>query len=125
MATGRLLIVDDDDTVGQILVAGAAQCGFEARLCTTPGALAAVLPAWAPTHLSIDLSLDLPGATPEALLQQVSDSGARPRVIVCSGANRGAIEAALGLASALGLPVAGALPKPFRIAALRALLLAP
>lgn len=122
MAAGRLLIVDDDDTVGQILMAAAAQCGFEARLCATLADVSAALSTWAPTHVSLDLSL--PTATPVQLLQQIAAAGARPAIIVCSGAGAADQAAVLDQARALGLPVTGALSKPFRIAALRSLLAA-
>lgn len=123
MGTGRLLVLDDDATVGQIVVAGAQVSGFEARLCeTVPGFLAA-LADWAPTHLAIDLTL--PGTSGTEVLRHVADAGSRARIIICSGAGTADLETALQAARDLGLPTAGVLPKPFRLAGLRALLSDP
>lgn len=123
MGTARLLVLDDDATVGQIVVAGAQASGFEARLCeTVPGFLAA-LADWAPTHLAIDLTL--PGTSGTEVLRHVADAGSRARIIICSGAGTADLETALQAARDLGLPTAGVLPKPFRLAGLRALLSDP
>jgi DNA-binding response OmpR family regulator len=120
MGAGRLLVLDDDATVGQILVAGAQASGFEARLCDTVPAFLAALDDWAPTHLAIDLTL--PGSSGVQVLQQVAQAGCRARIIVCSGSGAEELEAALEAARRLGLATAGVLPKPFRLAGLRALL---
>ncbi|MFN0186263.1 MAG: hypothetical protein ACKVQR_20810, partial [Aquabacterium sp.] len=61
MARGRLLILDDDPTLGQTLMLGAQTCGFEGRWCDEPDAFIDMLGAWAPTHLAIDLTL--PGSS--------------------------------------------------------------
>ncbi len=123
MTTGRLLILDDDATVGQTLLAGAQACGFEGRLCATPEAFAAEVQAWPPTHVAIDLHLA--GGNARQTLHELAALSCGATVIVCSGAGADEIEAALAQARALGLPTAGALAKPFRLAALRALLTGP
>lgn len=123
MAQGRLLILDDDDTVGQILLMSAQASGFEARLFGEPEAFHDAIGSWAPTHLAIDLTL--PGTTGAQVLRRVADVGCRARIIVCSGADRHELEAALQLARELGLATAGVLPKPFHLAGLRELLAAP
>jgi ActR/RegA family two-component response regulator len=61
MAGGRLLILDDDPTVGQILLMSAQASGFEARLCLEVQPFLEALGPWMPTHLAIDLTL--PGTT--------------------------------------------------------------
>lgn len=120
MESGRLLVLDDDDTVGQILCLGAQAAGFEARLCLTVEAFLQALGPWAPTHVSVDLTL--PGSSGSAVLQALAAAGCPARVIVCSGAGGGALQQALDEARALGLAVAGALEKPFAMARLRELL---
>lgn len=123
MTGGRLLVLDDDATVGQILVLGAQTSGFEARLCATVPAFLGALLDWAPTHLAIDLTL--PGSSGVEVLHRVAEAGSRARIIICSGAGREELDAALNAARGLGLTTAGALCKPFRLAELRALLAAP
>lgn len=138
MARERLLILDDDAAVGQILALMGQTCGCDTRWCETPAEFLQTLADWAPTHLAIDLSLaDTSGVE---VLRQVavverpaphgadlaapggSGAGGLPQVIVCSGAGRSELDAALQECQALGLRVAGALPKPFRLAQVRSLL---
>lgn len=120
MAQGRLLVLDDDVTVGQILVMAAQSAGFEARWCEDLPALLAELGGWVPTHVSLDLCL--PQANTEQVLQCLADMACQAKVIVCSGAAPADLQAALALAGQLGLPTAGVLQKPFRLAELRRLL---
>jgi DNA-binding response OmpR family regulator len=132
MAVGRLLVLDDDPSVGRILVAAAEAAGFEARLCAAVEPFFAELASWAPTHAAVDLTL--PGTTGVEVLGRVAEvteaakvsagegSARRPRIIIFSGAGRAELDAALAEAARLGLDAAGVLPKPFRLAQLRALL---
>lgn len=123
MARGRLLVLDDDATVGQILVMAAQSAGFEARWCEDLPGFVDGLGQWAPTHVCLDLRL--PQVSPEQVLQSLADAGCLARVIVCSGAAPADLQAALALAHQLGLPTAGVLAKPFRLAELRRLLELP
>ncbi|GAP36484.1 response regulator [Piscinibacter sakaiensis] len=119
-AAGRLLILDDEPTVAQVLGAMARVCGVDSRHAATVEAFLAAAADWAPTHVAIDLML--PGAHGEDVLRQLAATGCPARVLVCSGAGPAELQAALATAQALGLPVAGVLAKPFTLAALRALL---
>jgi len=121
MAQGRLLVLDDDMTVAQILLMAAQGAGFEARWCEdVPGFIEAIR-TWDPTHVAVDLRM--PGTQPEQVMQLLADVQCRARIIVCSGAAPVDLQAALAQAQALGLQVAGALAKPFRLVELRALLI--
>jgi DNA-binding response OmpR family regulator len=122
MAQARLLVLDDEATVGQILVMAAQAAGFEARCCEDLAGCVELLVAWEPSHLVLDLGI--PGTTPAQLMQALVDVRCQARVIVCSGAAPAELEAALALARQLGLRAAGVLSKPFRLAELRALLAA-
>lgn len=125
----RLLILDDDAAVGQILALMGQSCGFATHWCETPSEFLQSLAEWQPTHLAIDLSL--PGTTGVAVLgelahadavRRLADAGTPVRVIVCSGAGAAELDAAVLACHTLGLQAAGALPKPFRLAQVRALL---
>lgn len=118
--TGRLLILDDDATVAQVLGVMARACAFDSRHTEAVDDFVATAAAWAPTHVAVDLGL--PGTTAEAVLQRLAGSGCTARVLVCSGAGPAELQAALRHAQSLGLEVAGVLPKPFTLAALRGLL---
>ncbi|MBK7531017.1 response regulator [Piscinibacter sp.] len=123
MAGGRLLILDDDPTVGQILLMSAQASGFEARLCLEVQPFLEALGPWMPTHLAIDLTL--PGTTGIAVMRRVAAAGCRARIIICSGAGAAELDAALLEARSLGLPAPGVLAKPFRLAGVRELLADP
>ncbi len=117
---GRLLVLDDDAAIGQLLVLVAQRSGFEARLCAQAAEFLQALKDWLPSHLAIDLTLpDMPGLQ---VMQHVAAQGCRAWVIISSGAGAAEIEAALDHARALGLRTAGALPKPFSLNSMRALL---
>lgn len=120
MSQGRLLVLDDDVTVGQILVMAAQGVGFEARWCEEVPAFIEAIGAWDPTHVAVDLRM--PGVQPAQVMQCLADARCQARIIVCSGAAPVDLQAAQAQARALGLVVAGALAKPFRLAELRALL---
>lgn len=120
MGGGRLLVLDDDATVGQVLVAGAQSMGFEAKTYSEVPAFLDCVRSWGPTHLAIDLTL--PGASSSDVLRQVAQAGSRARIIICSGAERAELDSALEHARALGLTAVGALAKPYRLASLRQLL---
>lgn len=119
----RLLILDDDALVGQILAVAARSSGCEARLCTEVAEFLAALGPWAPSHLAVDLTL--PETSGIEVLRRVAQAGCTARVIICSGAGRNELDDALAEARALALPTAGVLGKPFTLASLRALLADP
>jgi DNA-binding response OmpR family regulator len=120
MPGGRLLILDDDPMVGQILAFVSKTVGFESRLTDQAARFFDELAAWSPTHVAIDLSMpDMPGAE---VMRRMAALGSRARVIIASGAGSGELAEALQAAHALGLDTAGALSKPFSPVALRALL---
>ena len=120
MSEGRLLILDDDPVVGQILVFVANGMGMATTLTDDPQRFLAALADWQPTHVAVDLRM--PRMSGPEVLRAMAATGSRARVIVTSGADVAELNAALRDAQALGLQTAGALPKPFKPQALRALL---
>jgi FixJ family two-component response regulator len=120
MAAGRLLILDDDPAVGQLLVFVAQSVGFESRLTMEATAFFADLAAWQPSHVAIDLTM--PGVGGLEVMRRMAALGSRAGVIISSGAGPEEVAAAMALARELGLVATGALPKPFSVQKLRALL---
>jgi DNA-binding response OmpR family regulator len=120
MSESRLLVLDDDATVAQIVVLGAQGAGASARWCADPAAFFAALDDWQPTHLAIDLNLGT--SSGQAVLEELARRRCSACVIVTSGDGLAAINAAVARGQALGLKMGGALPKPFALAQLRALL---
>ena len=120
MPSGRLLVLDDDPTVGLLVVIVAQSVGFDARLCEAPAAFFESVADWDPSHVAIDLNLPTLGGAD--VLRELARRSCPARVIIVSGAGRADIEAAADLSRTLGLATAGTLNKPFAVAALRALL---
>ena len=118
----RLLILDDDPAVGRILEMAARTAGAEARWCEEVDDFLAHVADWQPTHVAVDLLM--PGTSGEEVLKLLARAGCQARVIVSSGLGAQELDTVLDEARALGLRTAGALPKPFSLAAVRALLAA-
>lgn len=120
MPRGRLLVLDDDAAVGQILVMAAQGADFEARWCETAPSFFEALTDWAPTHVAIDLLM--PGTSGQDVMRRLAAEGCAARVIISSGSGSAELDAALAEARAGGLRTVGVLPKPFSLATLRAML---
>ena len=120
MEQGRLLVLDDDETVGRLLVMVAQSVGFEARWCELPQPFLAAVHDWSPTHVAVDLTM--PQMSGLEVIRALGGAGCKASVIVTSGAGRAETDAALQEAQRLGLRTAGTLAKPFSIKSLRALL---
>ena len=116
----RLLILDDDFEVGQTLQFIAAATGFEARHCSEPQRFFELVAEWQPSHIALDLIMPVMDGV--EVLGQLSQLGSRARIILVSGMSGRVLEAARRSAVEHGLDIAGALPKPFPPARLRALL---
>jgi CheY-like chemotaxis protein len=117
---GRLLVLDDDPFVGEVLGMAAQKLGFQSALTSKPRDFFSRVVQWQPSHVAIDLSM--PDMSGLQVLSRLAEIGCDARVIVTSGADPGQMQAALDRAHALGLNVVGLLPKPFSAPALRALL---
>lgn len=120
MTHGRLLILDDDPMVGQILLMAAKSAGFEARWFEAPGAFLDAAAEWGPTHVAVDLLM--PDVSGVEVLRCLAERGCRAAVIVSSGLGDSELRAALDEAQALGLRAAGVLAKPFSLSSVRELL---
>ncbi|MEO8523168.1 MAG: response regulator [Caldimonas sp.] len=119
-AGARLLILDDDPIVGKVLGRIAERIGFAVVLTSKPSEFFSQVVQWQPSHVAIDLSM--PEMDGVQVLGRLAESGCAARIIITSGAAMSDMNAALDRARALGLTVAGALPKPFSAPLLRSLL---
>lgn len=117
-ATRRLLVLDDDPMIGLLIEAAARACGFTTRATTQPAEFFATLAAWAPSHVVLDLTL--PDVTGEEVLTELARLGCAARIILSSGVDPERLAACAAAGRASGLSLATPLPKPFRVAALRA-----
>lgn len=117
----RLLILDDEVSIGATIGFIAEDAGFEVRATTAPSEFFELFASWAPTHIALDLIM--PEMDGVEVMHRLAASQCRARIIITSGVGSRVLDAARRTASDHGLVIAGALSKPFGPDALTALLL--
>jgi CheY-like chemotaxis protein len=115
----RLLIVDDEPAIAEVIESVASARGYEVTTTADAGAFLAAA-ALEPDVIVLDLSL--PDTDGVELLRHLAQSGCRARILIVSGFDERVLETSGRLGAALGLDVAGTLNKPIRIAELRSAL---
>ena len=118
-AGGRLLVVDDEEDVRELVGLAAEACGWT---CDGAGTVAEVdrrMPGGYDLVL-VDLVLGEEDGT--SVLELLARRGTGAEVLLMSGGADQCFDQAASDARGDGLHVAGALHKPFRLAELRALL---
>ncbi len=118
----RLLVLDDDASVGETVCAIADRTGIQARWATSAQEFFAQLALWEPQYIIIDLVMpDIDGVE---MLRRLALVNCEATVIVASGLGTRVLEAAGRVAAENGLKIAGVLHKPFTSRSLRQLLAA-
>lgn len=117
----RLLVLDDDEQVGQTICAIARNSGFVTNYTETAEAFFSNFSSWQPSHLVIDLQM--PGVDGIETLKRLAGLGCTAAIIITSGLENRVLEAAGRVAAENGLRVLGVLAKPFTPSGLRTLLL--
>jgi DNA-binding response OmpR family regulator len=122
MARPRLLLVDDEPALAQLLGSVAEECGYEAVLtgddCEFRQAFLSVRPDM------VALDLGRPGMDGVELLRFLAEQGYKAPVLIVSGFDRRVLESAFRLGEALGLRMAGPIAKPARLEEMEAVLIA-
>ncbi len=116
----RLLVLDDDPDVGDILVKAAAEVGFVGSVLTDPSSLMPELDKSEPDVLAIDLRL--PGIDGVQLLRALGERKLKAQVLVVSGLDQRTVATAERVGAAHGLRMLGWLHKPFKLSSVRELL---
>ena len=117
----RLLILDDEPAVAQTIVNIAEKLGFSVRFCLDPAGFFQAVEQWHPTHIALDLVM--PAMDGIEVLRRLGSLDCNARVILTSGIGSRVLESAGRSGRNHGLAISGILPKPFRPALLRELLL--
>ncbi len=116
----RLLIIDDDPGVAQIIGVIAEGLGFQVDVTDEHTAFFKRLSEHDPSHIAIDLMMpELDGVE---ILRMLGDMKCRAEIIITSGMGKRVLDAALRAGRERGLKVRGILPKPFLPVNLRELL---
>ncbi len=113
MAGPRLLLVDDEPSLGDYLARAAIECGFDPEVTGDDAAFRAAFLRERPDIVALDLGM--PGMDGVELLRFLADEDYSSPVLIVSGHDRRVLESAFRLGEALGLNMAGPLQKPVRL----------
>lgn len=116
----KLLILDDDPVMREILAILAERQGFEARMVSNSNDFFDELQAWKPTHITIDLVM--PCGDGIEVLRDLALKQCSAAIMIISGMELRVLQSARRVATERGLNITGFLSKPFRHEALQQLL---
>src|SRR5579859_3313010 len=118
-SSARIVLIDDDRVVGEIVSALAKAMGLQCEITRTSDEFFSRV---GPDTTLILLDLVMPDMDGIEILRLLGERNCRAHIILMSGINIRVIETAKKLAESLGLTVVGHLQKPFPIGQLQALL---
>jgi EAL domain-containing protein (putative c-di-GMP-specific phosphodiesterase class I) len=116
----RLLVVDDEPSIGRLVKRVAEKLGFDVVVTGDPGVFAKTARQWHPNIIILDLNI--PGTDGIQLLRGLAADKCASHIVLTSGADGKVLEAAKRLGQERGLNMAKPLPKPVRVETLRELL---
>ncbi|MCL2469771.1 MAG: EAL domain-containing response regulator [Alphaproteobacteria bacterium] len=116
----RLLIIDDEEDICEIIAEVAQSCGFETSMVSDASLVMHKLDTFTPDAIVLDLMM--PGMDGVELLRVLVDRVKNAKIILVSGSDARVLNSARRLGSAHGLDVVAALEKPLDIPLLRATL---
>ena len=120
MPNRRILILDDDASVGQTIQWIAESLDFEAEFVTRPEEFFLKLVEMNPEIITIDLVMpDLDGVE---IMRLLAERKSKAKIVISSGMGTRVLDAAQRLAQAHGLSIAGIISKPISKEALRSLI---
>jgi EAL domain-containing protein (putative c-di-GMP-specific phosphodiesterase class I)/FixJ family two-component response regulator len=118
-AVKKILVIDDESDVCEIVCAAADAMGFDCLVATDATEFLKMLTA--DTSLIL-IDLVMPKVDGIELLRLLAEQKCQAGIILMSGTGKRIIESAGQLAQALGLSIAGHLQKPFRLSELEKVL---
>lgn len=116
----RLLILDDDEAVGQTIQWIAEGLGFEAEFVTDPRFFFERLEESAPEVITIDLVM--PTLDGVEIMRLLAERKCKAKIVISSGMGTRVLDAAERSATQHGLDIAGVISKPISKEALRKLI---
>jgi EAL domain-containing protein (putative c-di-GMP-specific phosphodiesterase class I)/FixJ family two-component response regulator len=119
MLSQRILILDDDKEIGELVWSAADGQGLECIVTTDADSFFLAL---TPDVTSIFLDLVMPDIDGVEILRMLGEQRCRAGIIMMSGIGKRIIESAESLAATLGLSIVDHLVKPFSIAQLENIL---
>ncbi|HET7163446.1 MAG TPA: EAL domain-containing response regulator [Rhodanobacteraceae bacterium] len=116
----RLLILDDEAIVAQTVAFAAKRHGFAVQMSESVETFFGDVASFEPSHIIVDLLM--PGMDGVEVLRNLAAGGCSASIIMMSGMGSKVLESAQRVGLERGLRIIGVLPKPFKLAELRALL---
>lgn len=116
----RILILDDDEAVGQTIQWIAESLGYQAEFTTRAEDFFARMADACPDFITLDLAM--PGLDGVEIMRLLAQRRCRARIVISSGMGTRVLDAARRSAAEQGLSIAGVLPKPISREALRVIL---
>jgi len=123
MTAKRLLMVDDDPAMGDLVRHIAERLGYDVETWTEAGGFKAAVEARDADVIILDLTM--PDTDGIELIKHLAGRRSRARIFIMSGFDAGIRRMAYDLGKANQLAMAGIIPKPVRAAELRAMLMPP
>lgn len=120
MTGHRLLIIDDEPSIGALIARVATTVGYQTMVVENADDFLQKVRSWAPTHIVMDLQM--PVVDGLQLLSQLASDHCTAIIILVSGVGDSVINAARRVGTARGLNVTAALTKPFNTADLTTVL---
>ncbi len=117
MTDKSLVVIDDDDLVGQLVVEAAQQVGFRARAVQDFEGLKTAIEPGDPELLLLDLVL--PNVDGIQMLRFLADRECKSKIWLLSGFDPKVVQTAERLGLSLGLNILGALTKPVSVSTLK------
>jgi len=116
----RLLVIDDEPGVTKLIEHAARTLGLEVMAINDTDQFEKAIDTFMPTIILLDVSM--PGRDGVELIGHLAVAGYSARLAIMSGSDPRYIQMSSAIAKTRGLTVAGTLPKPFRMADVKALL---
>jgi EAL domain-containing protein (putative c-di-GMP-specific phosphodiesterase class I) len=120
MTGHRLLIIDDEPSIGAVIARVATSVGYQTLVVENADDFLEKVRTWAPTHIVMDLQM--PVVDGLQLLSQLASDHCTANIILVSGVGDSVVNAARRVGTARGLNVTAALAKPFSAAELAGVL---
>jgi EAL domain-containing protein (putative c-di-GMP-specific phosphodiesterase class I)/CheY-like chemotaxis protein len=118
-ATSRVVVIDDEAEIGELIAAAAEGMGMACTAMTSASRWAEALD---PGVVAVLIDLMMPGMDGIELVRKLGSEGCRAPIVLISGHDKSVLNTVEQMARALGLRTAGVLRKPFRIVDIEALL---
>ena len=112
MAQPRLLLIDDEPVLADFVASAAVESGFDPIVTSDDLTFRQKYGSQRPDAVALDLGMPVDGVE---ILRFLADERFPGPVLIISGFDRRVLESAFRLGEALGLRMAGPVPKPVRL----------